>query len=85
MQVPGDRHVRFGCMTAAERLLYEACNSPPTTSEWLAWLRRTGERTRFWNGRRWHRRFRPFISPRTYPLTSYTTQGYWWVRLPKDQ
>lgn len=68
------------------RLWWEAMERPPTTAEWLSWLRRVGDKTRFYRCRkgRWsmHRRLRPFICPRTAPLECYTTGGYWWVRLP---
>lgn len=67
------RSVRLGQLTPEERLHLEQCVNPPTTSEWLAWLRRTGDRTRFWNGKRWMRRPRPFVWPRTSPLATWTT------------
>lgn len=73
-------------MDPATFLLHEATNHPPTTAEWLGYLRRIGDKTRFlrqMNGR-WvrYRRLRPFISPRTHPLAQCTCQGYWWRKLP---
>ncbi len=66
------RAVRLGRMTPEERLHYDACNSPPTTAEWLACLRRSGDKTRFWYREKWMRRPRPFVWPRVFPLGPYT-------------
>jgi hypothetical protein len=72
-------------MTPAEFLLWEACNRPPTTAEWLTWLRRTNQPKCFlrYTKRGWvrHRRLRPFICPMTLPLYRVTCGGYWWVPL----
>jgi hypothetical protein len=69
---------RISRMSAAERLFMEACINPPTTAEWVTFLRRTRERKMFWNGKQWHWRMRPFICPHTFPLDSVTAHGYWW-------
>lgn len=68
-------------MSVAEKLLWQACINPPTTAEWLAQLRRSGDPERWgrWVGDRWvtHRRPRPFIRP----AGSYCV-GLTWRRLP---
>ena len=66
------RTCRLGQMTPEERLHYEQCTKPVTASEWIAWLRRNDDKTRFWNGKRWSRRLRPFITPRRFPLSQFT-------------
>lgn len=69
-------------LSTAERYWLMMAENPPTTAEWLAYLRRIDCRQMYWTRGRWSRPPRPFIAPHAHPWGDTTCLGLRHGRLP---